>query len=124
MELHDDIMAIERYETASLPEILSNVEKKYKKDLKYLNKKYEKDYEVFSDVPANLLESELDNIGAIIEMSYIKRNYPEAYERYVTTGEFYNENDPYLPLDQQEDGGVPPDIFRVLSSPDKYEVSK
>ena len=124
MGLLDDIMAVERYETASLPDILSSVEKKYKKDLKYLNKKYEKDYKIFSDVPADVLESEFDEIGSVIEMSYIKRKYPEAYERYVTTGEFYNENDPYLPLDKQEKGGVPPEILKVLSAPDKYEVSK
>tara|TARA_Y100000034_G_scaffold18999_1_gene21285 strand:+ start:578 stop:952 length:375 start_codon:yes stop_codon:yes gene_type:complete len=122
MSLLKDLKSIERYETESLPELVSRIERKNKKDIKYINDKYESEYEYFKDIPIDILEAEGDDVMSIVEMSYLMRNYPDEYERYSSAGKFYNKNDPYMPLDMVEEGGVPKEVLKVMSEPDDYNL--
>jgi hypothetical protein len=124
MGLVQDLMAVDRYETESLPELVSRVEKKNISDLEYINKKYSKEYKSYNEVPADILESEGEETSSLVEMSHIFRQYPEEYERYAKGGKYFNENDPYSPYDDEEKGGVPKEILKIMSEPDNYEAFK
>ena len=124
MGLLQDLMAVDRYETESLPELVSRVEKKNISDLEYINKKYSKEYKSYNEVPVDILESEGEETSSLVEMSHIFRQYPEEYERYSQSGKYYNKNDLYDPLDKEEEGGVPKEILKIMSEPDNYEAFK
>ena len=124
MGLLNDLKSIEKYETSSLPELVSRVEQKNVNDLKYLNEKYAKEFATYRDVPADMLEEELNEVGSLVEMSYIMRKYPEEYEKYASSGKHYNANDPYSPFTDEEEDGVPSEILKVMSEPDNYEAFK
>ena len=124
MGLAQDLMAVDRYETESLPELVSRVEKKNISDLEYINKKYSKEYKSYNEVPVDILESEGEETASLVEMSHIFRQYPEEYEKYAKGGKYFNENDPYSPYDDEEEGGVPKEILKIMSEPDNYEAFK
>jgi len=122
MSLVQELMSIDRYETESLPELITRIEKKNIGDLKFINEKYSQSYKTYKDVPIDILEKEGEDVGSLVEMSYVMREYPEEYERYASTGEYYNVNDPYSPLDNEEKGGVPKEILKIMSEPDNYKA--
>ena len=122
MGLVQELMSADRYETESLPELISRIENKNASELEYINEKYSESYKTYRDVPAHILEKEGEDAGSLVEMSYVMREYPEEYERYASTGEYYNVNDPYSPLDNEEKGGVPKEILKIMSEPDNYKA--
>ena len=124
MGLVQELMSADRYETESLPELISRIENKNASELEYINEKYSQAYKTYRDVPFDILEKEGEDASSLVEMSYVMREYPKEYERYATTGEHYNVNDPYSPLDVEEEGGVPEEILKIMSEPDNYEAFK
>ena len=117
-----DLQLYDKYETQSLPDAMYRMESNYGIQLSRLNKKYNTNYAHIGEIPADLLENEIDNADALLEMSFVMREHPDVYERYTTAGKYYNENDPSMPLDYVEAGGLPSEALSVLSEPDDYNV--
>ena len=79
MGLVQELMSADRYETESLPELISRIENKNASELDYINEKYSQAYKTYRDVPFDILEKEGEDASSLVEMSYVMREYPKEY---------------------------------------------